>query len=108
MRELTEQEVSMVSGAMGPGAHSRPPMGAVGAPAHSPTNMPHLNLGSTLTCGSLGRGAGPIGGTFAAIGTMAATKNPEAAGMAYGRGKAVTNAAMSGACHYFMHQQGKR
>ncbi len=104
MRELSEREISMVSGGM---QRPSPPTPARGAPAHVPTDMPQLNLGTTLTCAPLASGAGYIGGTAAAIGAAVVTKNPAIVESAYQGGRFGAQFTTDAACHLLMHQHGQ-
>lgn len=104
MRQLTEREITIVSGGMMPvstfGVQHRV------EPNHSSTFTAqagpfHLlrNTGTELSCQALGAGAAPIGGTAAAIGAVAITKNPAIAGDAYRIGAAVTAIGTTALCH---------
>ena len=110
MRELTDQERSAVGGAMHSISgfslqHQMEPNQSSTFTLATPFGDTYKNTGTGLSCAALGAGAGPIIGTAAALGAVAATKNPASALPAYSRGMAWGGALTSAGCGYLQNQQ---
>jgi hypothetical protein len=113
MRNLTDQEISRVSGGMLPTGIStfslnhrmEPNQSSTFTANIGPLGTHHFNTGTHLSCAALGAGAAPIGGTIAALGAAAASGNPAVGLRAYQVGGALTGAAVTAGCHFVENQQ---